>query len=674
MVARMIEQARQAIADFIAPKAGKKADKTSEEILKGIKERVDSVDNTYADMDDTINLAYLKGKQWVSWNSSRSQVYEPPKESGKTRYVANRLIAIFQKAKSRIFKSRVLMEVMPATSEEEDIASAKQATRVAEWLEYDKRLQKRDEQVVSWGLVTRIGFMHPYWNPALGDLAAADGTRQGDIDYDVLSCFEVVYDSSATCWEDVRWVCMKKVRDTRYVEQVYGVKVKAEQGLTSNNIYDSRMSFSAALSDPIKYTALENHVRVYEYWEKPCADYPRGRRVTYCETHPEPLFTADDIGFGDADDTERELPFFPFVAIDVPGSVAGTNKVAQCRPMQREYNRTRSQLIDNKDLTAYPKLAVETGTITEDWDNEIGGMVEYTDKAPTYIQPPVAGADAHQNLQNIAEEMDYVSGQSQVSHGRTPRDASGYLVELLIEQDDTELALTIDNYIHCKQAYMSYSLKMLRFMYTAERTLRVVGKDGVTVFGIQGDSIKSFDVRIQRGSLLSGSRPARRAEVMNLINAGVLNPQTDRDDILRHLEFGMLDEIYNEAEQDQKQARKEQIGWENGVLPPPDIAVRDFFNHRVHIREHNRWRKTDKYEALPPKLMDMVNMHVQMHEQFLMLQTMQQIGMNPPPVDQKSAGTPHNPDKLAERIGNGDIVGNPMQGREQGVPNGEEVM
>jgi hypothetical protein len=668
----MMEQARQAVADFIAPKP-KKPDKTTTAMLKGIQDKVKAIDNTYCDREDTINLAYLRGKQHIYWNDGNQQVCELPKEDGKTRYVANRLIKIFRTDKSRIFKSRAIMDVVPATSDEEDIAAAKLADKVISWLEYDKKLQKRDEQLVSWGLSTRIGFIHPYWNPSLGQKAGIDPEtgamlHEGDIDYDVLSCFEVVYDNSATCWDDVRWVCKKKVRDVDYVERVYGVKVKPEGGLTSNNIYDTKMAFTAHLSEPIKHSPLENHVRVFEYWELPCDDYPQGRRVTYTENHTEPLFVSEDIGFGPEDDTERLLPFFPFVAIDIPGSVSGTNNLEQCRPAQREYNRTRSQLIDSKDLTAYPKVAIQNGSMNDEWDNEIAGVVHYNDgtNAPDYLNPPQAGSDAYKNCEQILEEMDYISGQSQVSHGRAPADASGYLVELLLEQDDTVNATTVDNYVACKQAYMSYSLKMIRFKYIAKRTLRIVGRGSVELVQLSGQSIKSYDVRVQRGNLIANSRVAKRAEVYNMMDRGLLDPVNDREKAFRYLEFGMIDDIYNEPEQDQKQAKKEQIQWEQGVIEPDLMrAVRDFFNHPVHIEEHNRWRKSLKYEALDPDTQEMIDMHVAAHQQYIDMQMMQRAQMAAMTAPPKSPGTPHSPMNLQRQLGNGGIAGNSMQGREQ---------
>jgi hypothetical protein len=667
--APMIEQARQAVADFIAPKKEKRPDKSAKAIVSEITDRVNVVDTSSADREDAINLAYVKGRQWIGWDKLKSQVVEAPKDPKRTQHTENRLIKLVQQQKSRIFRNRPTMDVAPATSEITDVESARIAKKVAEWLEYSKYLAEVDDNTVLWGLTTRIAFVHPYWNSGLGmeipDPETGEVVHEGDIEYDVLSPFEVIYDPSAATWRDVRWACKKKVRDIDFIKQVYGVDVKPEEGLTSNNIYDTKMSFARMSDEAIKYVPLEHHARVFEYWELPSEEYPNGRRVTFTKTYAEPLWVSEDIGFGEADDTERQLPFFPFVAINLAGSVSGTNKVEQCRPIQREINRTRSQIIDNKDLTAYPQLLVEDG-FEEEINNEIGGVLRYRvdGEKPAYLNPPAAGQDAYQNLQQLYEAFDFVSGMSQVSHGRAPSDASGYLVELLIEQDDTELAPTIENWIRCKQGYMSYSLKMIHFNYKSERKLRVVGRDGVSVIPITGDSINTWDVRLQRGSLLATSQVARESKVLNLLNAGVLNPIEDKDEILRRLEFGSLDDMYNEAEVDQRQARKEIADWEAGnIEPEPAKAVRDFFNHKVHIREHNRWRKSQAYEQLPDEVKGIIDLHVATHQAFLQGQMMEQAMMAPQGQPQ-SFGTPHSPLKLQEQVANGEPVGNSMQGME----------
>jgi len=647
-------------------------------MLDEVKKKVEAVDYAALDREDTINLAYFKGIHWAIWDSVNNRLMEAPLErlantnKYKTRYVSNRIMKIVRTEYAKVFKTPVQMYVVPATSDEEDVDAAKLGNKIAEWVEYDKELQKKDRRMVLWGLNTRVSFMHPYWNRSLGEIASEEGDYEGDIDFDVLSCFEVKYDPSATTWEDAHWACMIKVRDIDYIEEVYQVKVNPEKGLTESNIYDIKMTFNV-VPEKVKNTPLEHHARVYEYWEMPSPKYPNGRRITYTGEHETPLYESDDIGWGEQDDTPRELPFFPFVHIDLPGCVHGTNSNQQCRPMQREYNRTRSQIIDAKDLYAYPKRVQPIGSMDNDDTDSMADILEYVPGSdpPSYLQPPQISVDAYQDCQQILEEMDFISGQNQISHGKVPADMSGYLAEILIEEDTTVLAPTIENYINCKQAYMSYVLKMIRNNYREKRTLKIIGRNSVEMLEVIGSKLTSTDVRIQRGPMAQRSMAAKIAQVFSYVGMGVLNPQEDRDKIFKWTEFGMDDEMYREAEQDEKQAKEEQRRWEDGnIMFDARTSVRDFFNHDVHIEEHNRWRKSRQYEAMPPEAQAQIDMHVQAHQAYIMNEMAKQamlqagIGGEEEP-GAESPGTPPKFGTVIENMSNGEGVGNSMQGQEQ---------
>ncbi len=602
------------------------------DIVSEIQKKLDSVDDLAYHMQNYLNIAYYAGKQWIAYDQTNKRLFEPPKEPHKVRLVANRIQPIVRTELAKLTKNKPIMGVIPASNEDDDIKSAKIAGKVCEWLEYELDLQTKDRENGLWGLTCGMGFIKPFWNIGKGDMIQDpdDGTqlKLGDVDVDVVSTFELKWDPSAKKWSEVKWICHEKPRDVDYVKEVYGVEVEPEKGILNTNLYEGQLRNLNSNWTTTSYKPMENAVMVKEYWEKPTKKYPKGRRVTIA--NDKVLLHEEDIGFGPEDNTERELPFFPFIHIKIPGRVHGQAIIENLIPIQREYNKSRSQIIENKNLMANPIWLAEEGAFVEDPTDMPGSIVEYHKgfNKPEMTQPTSIGADVYKNIEQCIEEFFFISGQQEVSHGSTPPGVkSGVAISFLQEQDDTKMGPSIANFIECKQNYMSYMLKMIRYKYDIPRTIKVVGQNKeVEVIEFMGSQLTSTDVRIQEGSMFQQSRAAKQEWIFNLIGSGVLNPVQDKQIILKMLELGTVDELYDEENLDINQAQKEQQRWEKG---DPSPIVRDFFNHTIHIMEHNKFRKTEAYEELHPELQMVIDQHVEEHLSYLIPQEPIEPNMDP---------------------------------------------
>jgi len=137
----------------------------------------------------------------------------------------------------------------------------------------------------------------------------------------------------------------------------------------------------------------------------------------------------------------------------------------------------------------------------------------------------------------------------------------------------------------------------------------------VDALTLKGSDLTSFDIRFDEMSLTQLTKAGKQQHVMELVTAGVLNPQMDRDLIIRMLELGITDELYDGLEIDVQQALNENAKWTKGEL---DTITRDFFNHEVHVAQHNKFRKGDEYTQLPPEAQMLIDMHVQEHMEYIM--------------------------------------------------------
>jgi len=183
----------------------------------------------------------------------------------------------------------------------------------------------------------------------------------------------------------------------------------------------------------------------------------------------------------------------------------------------------------------------------------------------------------------------------------------------LQEQDDTKLGPSIANFIACKQAYMRYLLKMVQKKYDIERTVRIAGDNRkVETMHFVGSDLTSIDVRVNESTMYQTSKSAMQDYVIKMVQYGLLVPTNERDRqlIMKVLEFGIVDDVYSEFEQDSAQAQSENDRFQQGDTTPD---VRDFYNHDAHVKEHNKLRKSETYMQLPDEIKAAIDYHVQQH-------------------------------------------------------------
>lgn len=604
--------------------AKKAKDKQADQSLVSLtKERIEQTKDQINNAQNYINLSYYLGKQWIHWDATNKRVYEASPTPGKCQFTANRIQKIVRTELAKITKNKPIMTCVPASNAEDDVRASDVGDKILEYLEYKHEMhQKVDKKVLMWGLTTEAGYVHPYWNVGKGEGVQDPETGQkvmtGDEAVDVLSPFEVMLDPDAKTWDDLAWFIKPKVRKVKYIEDTYGKKVAPDSEVIENGMARQMESLYAKYGQKPEKKS-KDMVTIYECWEAPSKEYANGRR--WAVAGDQLLYSIEDIGFGSEDDTERILPLFPFINIEVPGRIQGQAIVEVLIPIQREYNRSRSQIIDNADLMADPIWLIQDGAVEDEDDipTGAGGILNYNNgfNIPQRDQPPSLSADVYRNLESLQEEFYFISGQQEVSHGSAPTGVtSGVAIGYLQEQDNTVIAPTISNFISCKQGYMGYLLKMVKFKYDYPRQIRIVGENNeVNLMEFRGSDLRSTDVRIQEGTMYQDSKPAKQQWILNMIQAGVLNPQTDRGMIIRMLDIGLVDEMYDESQIDVDQARKEHVLWEKQDFD--NVIVRDFFNHEAHIVEHNRFRKGDVYDDMGPLEQQRIDEHVLEHQVYV---------------------------------------------------------
>lgn len=606
-----------------------------DELVKLVDEKLEEGKNPGLEQQWYLNLAYYTGKQWISWDPNQKKLYEPPKEWWEVRLVANRIMPAIRTELAKVTKSKPVIEVVPATNEEEDIQTAKAATKLIDYLWRKINMRDKVFKLSMWFLTCGTGYLKTYWNPDIGDVIDEEGTKLGDVAIDVVSPFDMVFDKTAQEWSQVRWCIETKLRNTSYVKERYGVDVEPEDNLVSTNVFEGMLANLNGFQNDSPMTKVKDGVRVKEYWEIPSSDYPKGRHIT---TAGGKLLQYEDNPYG-------RLPYFCFTHISVPGKVHGRSVIEDMIPLNREYNKTRSQRIENKDKTINPRILVPSNCLLSEPTDAPGELLEYQSSVgkPEWIYPPSEPSYMQAELEMLIQDMNDVSGIHEVSQGQNPPGVkSGVAIAYLQEQDDTKLGPTIHTIENNLEKWATFVLELVEQYYDEPRLIKVVGKNNqIEVIEFKGADIKgNRDVIVVAGSALPQSKAARQEFILNLVDRKIL---TDPQVILKLLEFGSIEEVYEEVSIDINQAKSENKRFLAGDFSP---QVRDFYNHQIHIAEHNKFRKTDDYEQMDPQSQQIIDQHVMMHEQFIQPQqdpqqaVMQTIQSMTPEEQQQLASLP----------------------------------
>lgn len=569
-----------------------------------------------------LNMAMYVGNQWVSYNSATKSLDKPKVPSYRVLLVANHIQPTVRTELGKVTSNTPKFFVLPNTTEDEDIRKAKVSEMLLEYLWYKMNLQQKFTDAVLWALVTGNGFIKVFWDSNAGKKFTGPEIGQdgmpvvdkngmpkirtyflGEPVIEVVSPFELYFDPLATEAANARWVVHEKLRSKEYVKTKYN-KDAEEMEMAATTYYQGTLP-------NFDYSGIGNvkGVMVRELWHIPCNKFPKGRLAVWIND--------EKIIDGEAPYKMTGLPIEQLKHILVPGQLYADCIVTQLTPVQVEYNKSRSQIIENKNLMSKPKWLIPQGALDQEITSMPGENIYYRNGLePKAWTPPSLPQYVLDQLERNLQDINLISGINDVSRGQVPPNLrSGVAINFLQEQDNSRLAVTTRAY-EALIARSGQKLLALCAQYFIEpRMVQIVGKDRqVDVKEIKNTDIDdSADVRVEAGSTMPTSKAAKQDFLIQLWQYKVIqDPQL----MMKLLDMGGFEGMFEELEVDYNQANREQDRLQQGIM----MDVHDFDNHMVHLSVHNKFRKTAAYEELPPEIQNVIAAHVKVHETMIMPQ------------------------------------------------------
>lgn len=576
-----------------------------------------------------LNMNFVVGNQFAQI-SSKGDIEESGKEYfWQEREVYNHIAPILETRLAKLGRVKAKAQVRPATSDDEDVASASLATKLIDAVCKENDFSSQLALANSWSEITGSAFFKVTWDAEKGHALDASGEiKEGDVTITLCPPFEIFpEDIAITDIDKQSSVMHAKVLTTKEVKRMWGKDVKGgEVNVFSFDNAQVGGGFGYTASVPkIVSEKREDSVTVIEKYEAPTHEYPNGRLIIVAG---DTLLYQGDMPYLNGEDGTRGYPFAKQVCIDNLTNFFGTSVVERIIPVQRAYNTVKNRKHEFMNRMAVGVMAVEDGSVDTDSLEEEGlppgKVVVYRQGStpPIMLSPTQVPSEFSREEEKLLNEFVMISGVSEVTtYSQVPANvASGTAISLLLEQDDTRIALTADSLRESIKRISKQVLRLYRQFAKVPRVKRITGDNGdVEIASFCAGNIDSEDIVFDTISDIEDTLSARRAMVYDLLKLGLfadengkLNAST-KARLFEILGFGNWEDGRSNDEIHRKKALKE-----NMELEKKDVPVDVYDDHALHIAEHVRMCVSTKCVS-DKAVRDRVANHIAKHTELASL-------------------------------------------------------
>lgn len=558
--------------------AGKLATKRREsESLRGVLKR-----------EWALNREYNNGNQWSFWNSQMLRVEAMPADVGpawNVRLQSNQIKPGLASYVAQLVKTRPTITAEPNSSGDTDVKAAQMATSLFESLFEDLGLNSKAAEalyeaglsggywLITWDTLagTPMTFtMGPDGQPIMDDelaevfldqleqqvqqsgqdpeqaMAMAQQTVYlGDIRVQVMNSENVLLDPACSNFSDAKWAICRHSMDPDEIEARWGKKVKPNATKAS----DIPLAFSN-----IEETKPTTTIReVFVMYIRPCPALPKGRYVAWTEG-PDEILQDMEWPY-----PHRMLPLVKFPGLYRPDSPYDDPVVSEARPMQKDLNKTLSQIVQHKNLTVRPQMLAPIGSLRQKLTSEPGAVFEFNpvgNMIPQWREIPNMPAWVFEHLNGLQGRIDRVFNRIPSSRDQIPARADGGgLLEAMQEATSDQISTIILGLEDALARAGNIMASLAKKYYAEPRLMRIRGTGGsvqVKKFE-QSDIDGGFVFKPRYGTGLPRTRQGKHDAIMDLVDKQIIDPRT----ALKHLELSDLKGVEAKIAADEDQALRE---------------------------------------------------------------------------------------------------------------------
>jgi hypothetical protein len=295
-----------------------------------------------------------------------------------------------------------------------------------------------------------------------------------------------------------------------------------------------------------------------------------------------------------------------------------------------ELNKTLSQMAENRNRIGNPtgiaaRQAIGDPEIFLEKVSEAGGWHFFDESGsqhpiPQYLEPPTLPDYIKELPDQIRKSMEDISGQHEVTNAQVPPGVTAAAaITLLLDQDDTRLALAVADHEEGLGILGTKALEHVNRYYTDSRIIKICGDDGAwQIFDFRNTDLRdSTHIEVQAGSSFPQTQAAKQAMMKDIITMmtqtgnGLHGRQLAQ--FFRDLGLGATDHLIQEYTVNEQQVNRENVLLAQGKRLP----INDYDDTQSHIDGHTDAQKSARYAQYPPQTKANFEEHVALHRQKL---------------------------------------------------------
>ncbi len=545
-----------------------------------------------------LNLNYLAGNQYCEVDLT-GEIKEEEKYYGwQSRSVFNHIAPIVDTRIAKLSRVRPSFSVRASSEEDRDLKTAEIGAEILNSTYQRLSLDKTVKKATLWSETLGTSFYKVTWNDKKGKvLGEKDGVKikEGDVEISAISPFEIFPDSIFHSEiEDLKSIIHARAIDVDVLEEVYSRRVIGEEidVFSLDKVEDYGLIGNL---DKKTSATLKNHALVLEKYFAPSKQYPNGRLVIV--TKDELLFDGE-LPYKNGVDGKRAFPFVKQTSLNRAGSFFGESVIERLIPLQRAYNAVKNRKYEFMNRISMGVLKVEDGSVDTDEliDEGLspGKIIVYRQGArpPEIMNSNSVPADFTYEEERLYREFTTISGSSELSrnYDSVSSQLSGVALELLIEQDETRLAISSDSVNNAVKEIAKQILRIYKQFATSTRIMKNAGNGKqVKTFYFKSSDISSDDVVFDTENELAKTPAQKKTAILEMLRTGLLSDDNGvvnlrtKGKILDILGYGSLDNVQDIVGLHRNKAEKENLD-----MLYDEILVDEYDNHEVHIDEHLR--------------------------------------------------------------------------------------